>query len=342
MKNLEVIKMHSIASINLKTLFTSDRSSIPNLPDENVIYIIHNDINDKCYVGQAQLFYGRFVENKSRSHLWEFKSYCKLNKSNRYIYNALRKYKCINFTVYIVEELNEVSQLDSKESEWIQLVHSYIYDPVFKGYNMNLGGKSMEHCYTNPTKRLEAIKKSIETRADQWNGDCMGACHTSEARAKRDKTISDRYDGDLMGMCHTPEIRAIASKRAAETNRFNWDGDACGMCHTDEVLAKAMRTKALKYGGNCAGQMVTKEVLYRRRKTQLFESINGYIKQLIDDGASQPITWDTYWDWSDGFLSNPMKHVSNVLEFIQDLRSDDRWTPLLESIFSDAELKFKN
>mgnify|MGYP000798776392 CR=1 FL=1 len=45
---LNGVNVDYIDRINLRLLFTIDYRLLPNLPNENIIYCIHNELNGKC------------------------------------------------------------------------------------------------------------------------------------------------------------------------------------------------------------------------------------------------------------------------------------------------------
>lgn len=95
------------------------------------IYKIENKINSKCYVGQSIDIEHRWMIHKST-----------LNNNthhNNYLQRAWNKYGEENFEFKILEICSE-DELDEKEIEWIDKLHSYRYHSDSNGYNMNIGG----------------------------------------------------------------------------------------------------------------------------------------------------------------------------------------------------------
>lgn len=92
------------------------------------IYLIHNKINNKNYVGQSVHIETRWTEHKNSIH--------RSNK-NPLITQALRKYGIENFDFLILEKTS-MEQLDEREQYWIQFYNSVSPN----GYNLQLGGKS--------------------------------------------------------------------------------------------------------------------------------------------------------------------------------------------------------
>nr|DAR20852.1 MAG TPA: intron associated endonuclease [Caudoviricetes sp.] len=99
------------------------------------IYIIKNNVNGKCYIGQSV---------KLRSRLKDHMRNAKNGKLDLPIYRAINKYGFHNFTVDILESFipdsnitNEelIKQLDQLEKKYIEEYNAYT-----EGYNCTKGG----------------------------------------------------------------------------------------------------------------------------------------------------------------------------------------------------------
>jgi hypothetical protein len=154
---LNNFSINILGALNLHYLFSVDRVNLPNLPDENIIYCIHNNLNNKNYIGKAVGFFNRFLTG-STSHKASYEDYCE-NGGNTLLYKALYKYTPARFTVYILEELGSESLLNDYEKYWIKKLHTCIYDPDCNGYNMTWGGE--DNIQLNS---IESHAKSINTR----------------------------------------------------------------------------------------------------------------------------------------------------------------------------------
>lgn len=104
------------------------------------IYKIRNCIDRRIYVGQSV-----DIENRFSCH----KSEALKTKRNHPLYNAMRKYGIDNFEFIILEKVDNVLLLDSREQYWMDHYISYERD---SGYNLsrdssvNRGYKtSLEH-----------------------------------------------------------------------------------------------------------------------------------------------------------------------------------------------------
>lgn len=95
------------------------------------IYKITNLINQKIYVGQSNNIERRFAQHKS--------PYEQARYNDKPLYKAFEKYGIDNFKFEILEECS-VDELNQKECEWIQKLHSLTYE---HGYNVTTGGFSV-------------------------------------------------------------------------------------------------------------------------------------------------------------------------------------------------------
>lgn len=105
------------------------------------IYLIKNNINDHCYVGQSIN-----IEKRWKDH--------KRCKDNFPIYNAFRKYGIENFTFTVLLECT-VERLNYYESAYISEYNSHC-----DGYNCNEGGQ-LGHGGMKGRKASEETKMKI-------------------------------------------------------------------------------------------------------------------------------------------------------------------------------------
>lgn len=90
-----------------------------------IVYLLFNIVNEKYYVGQTT----RKNCNRLNEH--------KLEKSNRYIHNAIKRYGVESFTVYVLANCSSIEELNKKERLWITILDACNPDV---GYNMTSGG----------------------------------------------------------------------------------------------------------------------------------------------------------------------------------------------------------
>lgn len=95
------------------------------------IYKIQNLINGNVYIGQTV----KSVEKRFQQHR---NNYDKPYFSQLILYKAFKKYGLDNFSFEALEKVDN-DKLDEREKYWIDY-----YDSYKNGYNMTLGGRSIE------------------------------------------------------------------------------------------------------------------------------------------------------------------------------------------------------
>ena len=98
------------------------------------IYKIVNQINDKIYIGKTShlTLSERFQEHISDS----FKSH----REKRPLYDAFRKYGIENFSIELIEQVQNDEVASERERYWIRELNTYIGFNNSNGYNATLGG----------------------------------------------------------------------------------------------------------------------------------------------------------------------------------------------------------
>lgn len=126
-----------------------------------VIYVIKNNKNEKVYIGQTI----KIPRIRMNNHRSEARKYARglidpqlRNKRGTCskLYSAMNKYGVENFTMEILEEMDN-ALLDAAEMQYIEQ-----YDSVKNGYNLKYGGDSSLHC--EETKKLIS-ERTIEGAA---------------------------------------------------------------------------------------------------------------------------------------------------------------------------------
>lgn len=109
-----------------------------------LIYKHTNNITQEAYIGQT------YTSTKER---WKNgKGYA---KSQKVFLNAINEFGWENFSHEILEDNIDSQELaDLREQYWISYYHTYIGDPLCKGYNMTPGGGTstihrIKICYQN-------------------------------------------------------------------------------------------------------------------------------------------------------------------------------------------------
>jgi hypothetical protein len=328
MKTIRIneIDLISYSEINLRKLFTKSNLDYVNFWQEYVIYCIHNDVNDKSYIGQAKDFFGRFLFDGELSHFNGYLDH-RINEGGYILYKALDKYKSRSFTVHIIDEANSDQELNQKEKYWIEKLHTCIYDPVCWGYNMTWGGDDCSQLHSD---------KAWKSRAVKGNGDVAYMLHTPEARIKAEQTCISRYGMTSQDLMNLPEVASKAIRKSLDTRSKLYGDNGAGAMNTTEVW----KAKALAWGGDVMGPCHTEEAINKRVASRVLGNILSYIDWLHSEGAPNNITFEIYWNWADGKWSdsNFLGHLKSILKYLEIMRLDHRWTAELDSIFSELEL----
>ena len=98
------------------------------------IYKITNQINGKIYIGKTSHL---SLEERFQEHI---KDSQKQRSEKRPLYDAFNKYGVNNFTIDLIEEVENDVIASQKEEYWIKKLNSYIGFSDSNGYNATLGG----------------------------------------------------------------------------------------------------------------------------------------------------------------------------------------------------------
>lgn len=103
----------------------------------NYIYKIVNKTNGKIYIGKTTYTIAyRWIQ-----HISAATSDKEKDDYNYLLHKAIRKYGTDNFTVEVIEEVEDESKLSSREMYWISHYNSCILEEGSNGYNMTYGGE---------------------------------------------------------------------------------------------------------------------------------------------------------------------------------------------------------
>ena len=109
------------------------------------IYIITNEVDGKCYVGQVGKGKDRTFKIRWDEHLY----YLKNNKhGNKHLQRSWNKYGEDSFTFDILEVIEDVNLLNEHEIYWIDYYNSF-----HNGYNQTEGGEGMNKPHSEETKQ---------------------------------------------------------------------------------------------------------------------------------------------------------------------------------------------
>ena len=130
------------------------------------IYKIHNNINEKIYIGQTKsqrIDHGKIknfgIQDRFNEHKQNYnkKKYC-----NRKLYQAMNEIGINNFHISLVEEIYaDLNLLDKKELEYIKQHNS-----IENGYNETYFSNRYNSC-----DNLKRIKKIKNTMKEKWKKD---------------------------------------------------------------------------------------------------------------------------------------------------------------------------
>lgn len=160
------------------------------------IYIITNKVNEKQYIGQTE----GTIEHRWKIHL---KDVYKKQNEQRPLYSAIRKYGSENFTISILEEVDN-SQLSTKEIFYIEKYKTYS-----NGYNATVGGDGRSYI-PQEEKNLYKDKfyelKSIHRVADFFDRDT----HTISEHLKSIKIDVNMFRNEVINpQFQTKKIKNI-------------------------------------------------------------------------------------------------------------------------------------
>lgn len=144
------------------------------------IYKVTNNINNKVYIGQSIFD----IQKRFKEHLRDSR---KESNSRRPFYDAINKYGQENFSISIIEEV-ENEKLNEREQYWISYFRSYVGFEDCNGYNATLGGDS------KLTKNYQVIVDDyLKTKSKAQTAKNLGICVETVSRAIESnhiKTIS--------------------------------------------------------------------------------------------------------------------------------------------------------
>lgn len=115
------------------------------------IYIIHNDINDKKYIGKTEMT----IEKRFKQHLRDSQKH---RMNHRPLYNAINKYGQEHFWAEEIEKCSHEEAVE-REKYWIEFYNTYKY-----GYNATLGGDGRS--YIDYNKILDLYDNTYKTQKE--------------------------------------------------------------------------------------------------------------------------------------------------------------------------------
>ena len=139
---------------------------------EGIIYRAFHLESERSYVGQTSAT----LKQRLYTHRYHMKT-----GTDTHFYNALRKYGWDAFRWEVLEEVEDVSKLDSREIWWISR-----YDSCRKGFNITQGGGG-HRGFSPSAATVEKTRKRMF-----GNKFRLGIPHTEEACLKMSKSRRGR------------------------------------------------------------------------------------------------------------------------------------------------------
>lgn len=152
------------------------------------IYIIKNNVNNKCYIGKSI-----DIEHRFKKHLSELR---KNNHFNKHLQNAYNKYGEANFEFNLLQEC-EINKLDEQEIYWIDYYKKHYNCEL---YNVTAGGEGGRM----PDFIIEASKIKI-----------------SKANKGKNYTKHFGKDNGMYGKKHTEESKKLMSQNRSGISAWN-------------------------------------------------------------------------------------------------------------------------
>lgn len=184
-----------------------------------LVYKIINIVNLKTYIG---------ITSKSLAHRWRTHLNSRNVKSNRPLYNSMRKYGVNNFKIELICECSSKEEMFQKEMYYISLYKSNISQ---FGYNISSGG---EFNIASEEARL----KLSELSRQRWKN--------SEFKSKMIKAltgISKTGQNHFKGKKHTKEsLEKISKSRTGKYTGTENHNFGKGV-NTGKVLSEAHKAK---------------------------------------------------------------------------------------------------
>ena len=177
------------------------------------LYLIHNTITGKYYVGKYQ---GSRIQDRWATHSREA-----ANGSPYYLHRAMRKYGLENFTFHVLNNtIIDPVALAEWERFLIQLFRAS--DPAH-GYNMTVGGRGVVGLKHGPkfrelrrkvlgNKQLLGHKHSAETK-NKISASGKGKKRSAETRARMSDARKRWFKDNPCGSEFKNRMREIANRR---------------------------------------------------------------------------------------------------------------------------------
>lgn len=163
------------------------------------IYIIHNTINDKKYIGQTI----KTIEQRFYRHCHDGRTMI--------ICKAIKKYGMENFRVELIETTDNLEQSNAKEVFWCNFYKSF--SPT--GYNLKAGGRKYSSLSEETKRKISQSNKGRKCSPEsikRLRESHLGYVPTAETRKK----LSDHFKGK------TPHINTALGASLKNSKKYKF------------------------------------------------------------------------------------------------------------------------
>jgi len=171
-----------------------------------LLYLLHNNLNGKVYVGQTV---------RPLAMRWKWHKGDRLKPRNA-IAQALRRYGVENFSVEMIrDDFQTQSELNNAEKLFIIALRSA---EKRYGYNIALGGNGPGSHSAETRKKISAtmrskgVQPSVSVRT-LANAARLGSCHSADAKAKMSEA-GKRHTAEHMRRLQEGRMRRVLGKPA--------------------------------------------------------------------------------------------------------------------------------
>lgn len=180
-----------------------------------LVYLIHNKISHKVYVGQTiQLF-----KNRKRRHIRDLKNG---NHFNQYLQNAWNRYGENNFDFIVLDDCNCLTELNEVEAKYIKL-----FSGLNICFNLTSGGSNSIPSKESRLKMIESLKKrgtpSDETRkriSDSLKGHVVSV-ETRKLISRKTKEGMTEEVREKISKSHVGSKRSLESRLNSKISQIN-------------------------------------------------------------------------------------------------------------------------
>jgi group I intron endonuclease len=177
------------------------------------IYAIHNVMNDKYYIGQANDIHNRWIQHRSRLRCGKHE--------NNHLQASYDIYKENSFEYFVVEEC-DVEQLDEKEQYYIQK-----YDSYNNGYNQDLGGAGCKG-YKHTEEEILKMRRVQNPKPVLQIDSQLNIVNRWESSAHASKTLGFYKRGIDKVCCREDRQKSIGGyiwvyEEEYKNNQVDWD-----------------------------------------------------------------------------------------------------------------------